>query len=144
MMNGVEDSKTHTGGGVWSGEYMDHGFTKSMKELDRCYPMLEELRSVIIGGTLIHKNREGSNYAGLKIRPIIGGSINNHSSNQSPFNNGRVEEWEERKKNDRVSTTKPFHSRIIINNSVCSLIIDGCCINNLVSRKLVHFLNLPM
>ena len=95
MMNGVEDSKTHTVGGVWSGEYMDHGFTKSMKELDRCYTMLEELRSVIVGGALIHKNREGSNYGGSRIRPTIGRSIDNRRCNQSPFNNRRIDEWEE-------------------------------------------------
>ncbi|GKB23924.1 RNA-directed DNA polymerase [Tanacetum coccineum] len=44
--------------GVWSGEYMYPGFTKSMKELDRCYTMLQELRSMIVGEALIHKNRE--------------------------------------------------------------------------------------
>ncbi|GKC30688.1 hypothetical protein Tco_1037982, partial [Tanacetum coccineum] len=47
MVTDLEDSKTHIVGGVWSGEYMDHGFTKSMSELDRCYTMLQELRSVI-------------------------------------------------------------------------------------------------
>nr|GEV40154.1 RNA-directed DNA polymerase, eukaryota [Tanacetum cinerariifolium] len=41
-------SKTHTVGEVWPGEYMDHGFTKSMSELDRCYTMLQELHYVII------------------------------------------------------------------------------------------------
>nr|GEW65391.1 RNA-directed DNA polymerase, eukaryota [Tanacetum cinerariifolium] len=45
---GIEDPKTHTVGEVWSGEYMDHGFTKSMSELDRCYTMLQELHSMII------------------------------------------------------------------------------------------------
>ena len=90
-MNRVEDSKTHTVGGVWSEECIDY-FTKSMKELDRCYTMLEELHSVIVGRVLIYKNHEGGNYGGSKIRTVIGGSINNHKSNQSPFNNGRVEE----------------------------------------------------
>lgn len=75
MVNGVEDSKTHTIGGVWSGEYMDHGFTKSMKTLDSCYTMLEELCFVIVGGASIHKNREGSNYGGSIIRLTIGGSL---------------------------------------------------------------------
>ncbi|GJU71969.1 transposon ty3-I gag-pol polyprotein [Tanacetum coccineum] len=144
MVTDLEDSKTHTVGGVWSGEYMDHGFTKSMSELDRCYTMLQELRSVIVGGALIHKNREGSKHEGRRIRPTIGGFGGNCASNQSPFNNGRIEEWEEKKKEDRVSTTKIFRSKILINNSVCSLIIDGCSINNLVSRKLVDFLKLPM
>jgi hypothetical protein len=108
MMNGVEDSITHTVGRVCSKEYMDHCFTKSVKELDWCYSMLEELRSVIVGVALIHKNREGSNYEGSKFRPIIGGSINNHRSNQSPFNNRRVKEWEERKKDGRMYITKIF------------------------------------
>ncbi|GJS43553.1 RNA-directed DNA polymerase [Tanacetum coccineum] len=105
--------------------------------------MLQELRSVIVGGALIHKNREGSKHEGRRIRPTIGDFGGNCASNQSPFNNGRIEEWEEKKK-DRVPTTKIFHSKILINNSVCSLIIDGCSINNLVSRKLVDFLKLPM
>ncbi|GKB02473.1 hypothetical protein Tco_0830562 [Tanacetum coccineum] len=35
MVTDFEDPKIYTIGGVWSGEYMDHGFTKSMKELDR-------------------------------------------------------------------------------------------------------------
>ncbi|GJT66807.1 G-type lectin S-receptor-like serine/threonine-protein kinase [Tanacetum coccineum] len=144
MVTDLEDSKTHTVGGVWSGEYMDHGFTKSMSELDRCYTMLQELRSVIVGGALIHKNREGSKHEGRRIRPTIGDFGGNCASNQSPFNNGRIEEWEEEKKEDRVPTTKIFRSKILINNSVCSLIIDGCSINNLVSRKLVDFLKLPM
>nr|GEW05286.1 retrovirus-related Pol polyprotein from transposon TNT 1-94 [Tanacetum cinerariifolium] len=139
-----EDSKTHNVGRVWSGEYMDHGFTKSMSELDRCYTMLQELRSVIVGGALIHKNREGSKHESQRIRPTIGDFGGNRASNQSPFNNGSTEEWEEEKKEVRVSTSKIFHLKIIINNSVCSLIIDGCSINNLVSRKLVNFLKLPI
>ncbi|GJT03459.1 hypothetical protein Tco_0824628 [Tanacetum coccineum] len=106
--------------------------------------MLQELRSVIIGGALIHKNHEGSKHEGRRIRPTIGGFGGNCARNQSPFNNGRIEEWEEEKKEDRVSTTNIFHSKILINNLVCSLIIDGCSINNLVSRKLVDFLKLPM
>ncbi|GKD68798.1 hypothetical protein Tco_1322888 [Tanacetum coccineum] len=117
MVTDLEDLKTHTVGGVWSGEYMDHGFTKSMSELDRCYTMLQELRSVIVGGALIHKNREGSKHEGQRIRPTIGDFGGNCASNQSPFNNGRIEEWEEEKKEDRVPTTKIFHSKILINNS---------------------------
>ncbi|GJX80546.1 RNA-directed DNA polymerase [Tanacetum coccineum] len=105
MMTDLEDSKNHTIGGVWSGEYMDHGFTKSMSELDRCYTMLQELRSVIIGGALIHKNREGSKHEGRRIHPTIGDFGGNCASNQSPFNNGRIEEWEEEKKEDQDSVT---------------------------------------
>ncbi|GJX62722.1 hypothetical protein Tco_0295622 [Tanacetum coccineum] len=144
MVTDLEDPKTHTVGGVWSGEYMDHGFTKSMSELDTCYTMLQELRSVIVGGALIHKNRESSKHEGRRIRPTIGDFGGNFASNQSPFNNERIEEWEEEKKEDRVPTTKVFRSKILINSSVCSLIIDGCSKNNLVSRKLVDFLKLPM
>ncbi|GJR06824.1 hypothetical protein Tco_0529808 [Tanacetum coccineum] len=106
--------------------------------------MIQELRSVIVGGALIHKNREGSKHKGQRIRPTLGDFGGNCASNQSPFNNGRIEEYEEEKKEDRVPTTKIFCSKILINNSVCSLIIDGCSINNLVSRKLVDFLKLPM
>ncbi|GKD39677.1 hypothetical protein Tco_1259884 [Tanacetum coccineum] len=144
MVTDLEDLKTHTVGGVWFGEYMDHGFTKSMSELDSCYTMLQELHSVIIGGALIHKNREGSNHKGQRISPTIGDFGGNYASNQFPFNNERIKEWEEEKKEDRVSITKIFHSKILNNISVCSLIIDGCSINNLVSRKLVDFLKLPM
>ncbi|GKB01328.1 hypothetical protein Tco_0829372 [Tanacetum coccineum] len=106
--------------------------------------MLQELRSVIVGGALIHKNHEGSKHEGRRIRPTIGGFGGNCASNLFPFNNGRIEEWEEKKKKDRVSTPNIFCSKILINNSVCSLIIDGCSIDNLVSRKLVDFLKLPM
>nr|GEU62525.1 DNA/RNA polymerases superfamily protein [Tanacetum cinerariifolium] len=62
MVTDLEDLKTHTVGGVWSGGYMDHGLTKSMSELDRCYTMLQKLCYVIIGGALIYKNREGSKH----------------------------------------------------------------------------------
>ncbi|GKB44454.1 hypothetical protein Tco_0889396, partial [Tanacetum coccineum] len=78
--------------------------------------MLQELCSLIVGGALIHKNPEGSKHEGQRIRPTIGGFGGNCASNQSPFNNGRIEEWEEKKKEDRVSTTKIFHSKILINN----------------------------
>ncbi|GJV89048.1 putative nucleotidyltransferase, ribonuclease H [Tanacetum coccineum] len=116
MVTDLEDSKTYTVGAVWSGEYIDHGFTKSMSELDKCYTMLQELRSVIVGGALIQKNREGSKHEGQKVRPTIGDFGGNCASNQSPFNNGRIEEWEEEKKEDRVSTTKIFRLKILINN----------------------------
>nr|GEU65648.1 putative nucleotidyltransferase, ribonuclease H [Tanacetum cinerariifolium] len=92
MVTDLEDSKTHTVGGVWSGDYMDHGFTKSMSKLDRCYTMLQELRSVIVGGALIHKNREGSKHEGRRIRPTIEDFGGNCASNQSSFNNRRIEE----------------------------------------------------
>nr|GEU78214.1 DNA helicase [Tanacetum cinerariifolium] len=48
MVTDLEDLKTHTVGGVWSGGYIDNGFTKSMSELDRCYTMLQELHYVIV------------------------------------------------------------------------------------------------
>nr|GEU94044.1 hypothetical protein [Tanacetum cinerariifolium] len=148
MVIDLEDPKTHTVGEVWSREYMDYGFTKSMIELDRCYTMLQELCSVIVGGALIHKNHKGSKHEGRRIRPIIGdfgGDFGgNCASNQSPFNNGKTEEWDEEKKEDRLPTIKIFRSKILIKNSLCSLIIDGYSINNLVSRKLVDFLKIPM
>ncbi|GKC14036.1 hypothetical protein Tco_1010818 [Tanacetum coccineum] len=93
MVTDLEDSKTHTVGGVWSGEYMDLGFTKSMLELDRCYTMLQELRSMIVGGALIHKNHEASKHEGQRIHPTIGDFGGNCASNQSPLNNGRIDEW---------------------------------------------------
>nr|GEY39978.1 hypothetical protein [Tanacetum cinerariifolium] len=116
MVTDLEDPKTHTVDGVWSREYMDHGFNKSMKELDRCYTMLQEPRSVIVGEALIHKNHVGSKHDGQIIRPTIGDFGGTCTSNQSPFNNERIEEYEEEKKS----------------------------INNLVARKLVDFLKLPM
>ncbi|GKB75087.1 hypothetical protein Tco_0936499 [Tanacetum coccineum] len=79
--------------------------------------MLQELRSVIVGATLIHKNREGSKHEGRRIRPTIDDFGGNCASNQSPFINGRTEEWKEEKKEDRVSTTKIFRSKILIDNS---------------------------
>ncbi|GJV90453.1 putative nucleotidyltransferase, ribonuclease H [Tanacetum coccineum] len=101
--------------------------------------MLQELRSVIIGGELIHKKGEGSKHEGRRIRQTIGDFGGNCASNQSPFNNGRIEEWEEQKKEDRVPTTKIFSSKILINNSIYSLIIDGCSINNFF-KKMVEVL----
>nr|GFA28738.1 putative nucleotidyltransferase, ribonuclease H [Tanacetum cinerariifolium] len=91
-----------------------------------------------------HKNREGSKHEGQRIHPTIGDFRGSYASNQSSFNDGRIEEWEEKKKKDRVSITKIFRSKILINNLVCSLIIDGCSINNLVLKELVDFLKLPM
>ncbi|GJW47617.1 hypothetical protein Tco_0079263 [Tanacetum coccineum] len=78
--------------------------------------MLQELRSMIVGGALIHKNREGSKHEGQRICPTIGDFGGNCANNQSPFNNGRIKEWEEEKKEDRVSTTKIFRLKILINN----------------------------
>nr|GEV64409.1 hypothetical protein [Tanacetum cinerariifolium] len=70
MVTDLEDSKTHTVGGVWSGEYMDHSFTESMTDLDRCYTMLQELRSMDVGRALIHKNCEGSKHEGRRIAMV--------------------------------------------------------------------------
>ncbi|GJZ67616.1 RNA-directed DNA polymerase [Tanacetum coccineum] len=98
MVTDLEDPKTHTVGGVWSGEYMDHGFTKFIKELDRCYTMLQELHYVIVGGALIYKNCEGRKHKGQRIRSTIGDFGGTYASNQSLFNNGRIKEWEEEKK----------------------------------------------
>ncbi|GKC67585.1 hypothetical protein Tco_1100183 [Tanacetum coccineum] len=100
MVIDLEDPKTHIVGEVWSGEYMNHGFTKSMKEFDRCYTILQELRSMIVGGALIHKNCEGSKHEGRRIRTTIGDFGGTCASNQSPFNNGNIKEWEEEKKED--------------------------------------------
>nr|GEW59398.1 putative nucleotidyltransferase, ribonuclease H [Tanacetum cinerariifolium] len=99
------------------GKYMDYGYTKSMKELDKCYTMLQELRSVIVGGALIHKNREGSKHEGRRIRPTIGDFGGSCASNQSPLNNRRIKECENERKEDRVPTTKIFRLKILINNS---------------------------
>ncbi|GKB39617.1 hypothetical protein Tco_0884559 [Tanacetum coccineum] len=95
IMNGVAYSKTQIVGGIWSGEYVDHGFIKSVKEVDMSYVMLKELRYVIVGVPSIHKNHEGSNHEGSRIHPTIGGSIYNDRCNQSLFNNMRVDKWEE-------------------------------------------------
>nr|GEX80277.1 hypothetical protein [Tanacetum cinerariifolium] len=84
--------KIHIAGSVWSKEYIDHGFTKSVKEHDRCYVVLEELRSMIVGGALIHMNREGSKHESRRIHPTLGNFGGNYASNQSSFNNGRVKE----------------------------------------------------
>ncbi|GKA45862.1 hypothetical protein Tco_0738658 [Tanacetum coccineum] len=71
---------------------------------------------VLRSGALIHKNREGSKQEGRRIRTTIGDFGGNCASNQSSFNNGRIE-WEEEKE-DRVPTTKIFRSKILINNSL--------------------------
>ncbi|GKG39726.1 hypothetical protein Tco_0463871, partial [Tanacetum coccineum] len=64
--------------------------------------MLQEPRSVIVDGALIHKNREGSKHEGQRIRLSIGDFGGSCASNQSLFNTGRIKEWEEEKKEDRV------------------------------------------
>nr|GEZ07919.1 transposon Ty3-I Gag-Pol polyprotein [Tanacetum cinerariifolium] len=64
--------------------------------------MLQELRFVIVGEALTHKNREGSKHEGQRIRPTIGDFGGNYASNQSPFNNERIKEWDEEKKKDRM------------------------------------------
>ncbi|GKE03661.1 hypothetical protein Tco_1395679 [Tanacetum coccineum] len=68
--------------------------------------MLQELRSMIVGGALIYKNREGSKHKGRRIRPTIGDFGGNCASNQSLFNDGRIEEWEEKKTEDRIRWIK--------------------------------------
>nr|GFA61477.1 putative nucleotidyltransferase, ribonuclease H [Tanacetum cinerariifolium] len=106
--------------------------------------MLQELHSMIIGGALFQRNHEGSKHEGRRIRLTIRDFEGNCASNQSPFNNGTIKECEEEKKEDRVPTPKIFHLKTLINNLLHSLIIDGCSINNFVSRKLVDLLKLPM
>lgn len=44
----------------------------------------------------------------------------------------------------RRPTIKLFHSKVLINNEVFSLIIDNYGVKSLVSRKLVSYLNLPI
>nr|GEX00922.1 hypothetical protein [Tanacetum cinerariifolium] len=106
MVTDLEDLKTHTAGEVWSRHYMDHGFTKSMKELNRCYTMLQKLRSMIVGGALIHKNRKGSKHEGQRIRPTIGDFGGTYASNQFPFNNGRMKNGR-RKRRRRIDMVPP-------------------------------------
>ncbi|GJR00539.1 transposon ty3-I gag-pol polyprotein [Tanacetum coccineum] len=87
-----------------------------MSELNRCYTMLQELRSMIIGGALIDKNREVNKHKGQRIHPTIGDyarNCANPSSTMEELKNGK-------RKRRRID------------------------INNLVSRKLVDFLKLPM
>ncbi|GKC69772.1 hypothetical protein Tco_1115655 [Tanacetum coccineum] len=52
------------------------------------------------GRALIHKNREDFKHEGQRIRPTIGDFGGNCASNQSLFNYGRIEEREEKKKED--------------------------------------------
>ncbi|GKD42111.1 hypothetical protein Tco_1266756 [Tanacetum coccineum] len=94
------------------GDYHESWLYKSSSELDRCYAMLQELRSVIVGGALIHKNREGSKHEGQRICQTICDFGGTCARNQSPFNYGRVEKWEEEKKEDRVPTTKIFRYQV--------------------------------
>nr|GEZ59513.1 kanadaptin-like protein [Tanacetum cinerariifolium] len=94
---------------------MDHGFTKSIKELDGVYAMLKELRSVVVGEAFIHKNHEGNKHEGRRIHPtlrdleVIVQATNPRST---------IKEMKNRKRKRSI--------------------------NNLVSRKLVDFLNLPI
>ncbi|GJU05162.1 RNA-directed DNA polymerase [Tanacetum coccineum] len=79
-----------------------YSFTKSIKELDDYYIMLKELRFVIVCGALIHKNREGSKHECGRIHPTIGDLEAIMQATNPPFNNGRIKEWEEEKKEDKV------------------------------------------
>ncbi|GJU67611.1 transposon ty3-I gag-pol polyprotein [Tanacetum coccineum] len=81
---------------------------------DTINELAEEYMDQLERGALIHKNREGSKHEGRRVRPTIGDFGGNCASNQSPFNNGRIEEWDEENKDDRVSTTKIFRSKILI------------------------------
>lgn len=92
MVDGLDVIKTHNVGGIWSGEYMNHGLTKFTKELDKIFVMFEEQCFVIVCEASIHKNREGRNYGGSRIRPTIGTSFDNRRRNDTPFNKMRVEE----------------------------------------------------
>ncbi|GJS95323.1 transposon ty3-I gag-pol polyprotein [Tanacetum coccineum] len=83
-----------------------HSRTSSSKERGNDEDMIQELAEKYMDhlerGALIHKNREGSKHEGQRIRPTICDFEGNCASNQSPFNNGRIEEWEEKKKEDRL------------------------------------------
>nr|GEY47644.1 zf-CCHC domain-containing protein [Tanacetum cinerariifolium] len=105
-----------------------------MSELDMCYSMLQELCSVIVGGTLIHMNHEGSKHEGQRIRSTIGDFGGNCASNQSPFDNERIEEWDVEKKEDDEDV-KGFN---------CELKRDFECIYNLNVSDLDYGLILRM
>ena len=92
MVNGVDVIITHIVCEVWSREYKDHSISKSKRELNNRYTMLEYLCSVIVGGVLIHKNREGRNQECRRIHPTTGNFGGNCISNQSSFNNIKVHE----------------------------------------------------
>ncbi|GJZ48673.1 hypothetical protein Tco_0602505 [Tanacetum coccineum] len=74
---------------------------------------------MFVGGGNNHKNHEGGKHEGRRIRPTIGDLVCNCASNQSPFNNWRVDELEERMKVDtQLPTIKLFYSKVLINNKV--------------------------
>ncbi|GKB10585.1 hypothetical protein Tco_0844508 [Tanacetum coccineum] len=60
----------------------------------------DSLTEPTISRALIHKNREDFKHEGQRIRPTIGDFGGNCASNQSLFNYGRIEEREEKKKED--------------------------------------------
>ncbi|GJU00763.1 hypothetical protein Tco_1111101 [Tanacetum coccineum] len=72
-----------------------------MSELNRCYTMLQELRSMIIGGALIDKNHEVNKHKGQRIHPTIGDYARNCANPRSTMEelkNGkrkirRIEPW---------------------------------------------------
>nr|GEW89694.1 zinc finger, CCHC-type [Tanacetum cinerariifolium] len=75
--------------------------------------MLQELRSVIVNGALIHKNSEGSKHEGQKIRPTICDFGGTCASNQSPFNNDFwFKRWmeDQQAEQELLQTTRDFHS----------------------------------
>nr|GEW03770.1 hypothetical protein [Tanacetum cinerariifolium] len=84
-----------------------------MKELDKCYTMLQELRFVIVSGALIQKNHEGSKHEGRRIRLIIGDFGGNCANNQSSFNNEKIKEW--RRKRRRIKIDRLEYGRRVKN-----------------------------
>ncbi|GJV50661.1 hypothetical protein Tco_1446402 [Tanacetum coccineum] len=78
---------------------------------------LESTWIMVLPNPCLNLTCEGSKHEGRRILPSISDFGGNCASNQSPFNNGMIEEWKEEKKEDRVPTTKIFRSKILINNS---------------------------
>ncbi|GJW50002.1 hypothetical protein Tco_0091353 [Tanacetum coccineum] len=67
--------------------------------------MLQELRSVIVGGALIHKNRESGKHEGQRIRPTIRDFGGNCARNQSmkELKNG----MRKRRRTERIAMVPP-------------------------------------
>ncbi|GKF21934.1 hypothetical protein Tco_0070572 [Tanacetum coccineum] len=78
MVNGVEDPKTRTIGGVRLTEDMDCAINDLASKFASMSTVLEEIRSATGGGGN-HANREGNNHGDRRFRPNNDGFFHDHA-----------------------------------------------------------------
>lgn len=79
-----------------------------------------------------------------RVQPLLNLLKTLGATNHRLIMRGLMNKRREKKKEYQVYKTKLFCSKILVNNSICFLVIGGCSLNNLASRKLIDFLELPI